>query len=146
MGLKQGYSDEGALCKSFYCKTPCRIFTGRNALRAALFYARFGKESRDPHELFRIDEFLEPLEVAVSWHEGATALPSKVTHEGSGVHAKMYSYEGYLIFSSQNNGNSPLFETALMFKKKKKKLLAFFNDSTRRALDYAKWWAKNKTY
>lgn len=65
--------------------------------------------------------------------------------EGEGVHAKMYEYGDYLIFSSQNNGNSPLFETAIVFKKKKR-LEEFFFDSFKRAAAYQKWWRKNKTY
>jgi hypothetical protein len=148
MSLIAGYSKRSppeSLPKRFSCKTPCQIFTGRNALRGALFWCETGRDCGDPHILFELQRGLEPLEIACSWHKAPTSLEASSEISGEGVHAKFYKYKNYLIFSSQNNGNSPLFETAIVFKQKPA-LLSFFKESFKNARLYQKWWKINKTY
>ncbi len=145
MGLHAGKPQpEGAQVGHFHCRTPCEIFIGRSALWQAVYWCKTGRVCHKVNELYHLQHHTA-FEKACSWHSGATSIPSQEELEGCGVHAKMYQYEDYLIFSSQNNGSSPLFETALVFKKKPR-LLQFFTDSFDKALRYQMWWKNNKTY
>lgn len=58
---------------------------------------------------------------------------------------KLYEYKDFIIFGSQNNGSSPLFESALVFRKKRR-LLEFVTTSITRAINYSKWWKINSKY
>ena len=128
--------------ETFHCKTPSMIFTGKDALRHAIFYSKYGRVCENANLLYQLNV---KLLVACSWHQGNNAFAAKEIQEGAGVHMKAYELEDYIIYSSQNNVSSPLFEMAILFEKREK-LLDFFKRSISRAKEYSNWWKFNKQY
>lgn len=128
--------------EKFHCKTPCEIFVGKDALSHALFWIRYGCMASDASQLYH---FTHPLLSAISWRKGSSSYPAKKEVEGNGVHLKMYEVDSYLILSSQNNGHSSLFESAMVFKRKNK-LSEFFSRCFVRATNYSTWWKQHSKY
>lgn len=126
----------------FHCKTPCEIFVGKDALTNALYWIKNERLATDASFLYHLKY---KFKSAVSWHKGKSSFDSVKEIEGNGVHLKMYETEEYLILSSQNNGHSALFESAIVFKKKPK-LWEFFNHCYERANNYTRWWRVNNPY
>lgn len=123
------------------CKTPHKIFTGKNALLHACFYVKTGRICENADHLYN---FKPVFNVATSWHRGEGFI-SKEGIEGNGVHMKMYEYEDFLIFSSQNQVSSPLFEMAILYEKRPK-LLQYFYRTFKRAKLFSDWWKQNNYY
>ena len=98
-------------------KDPPRYFLGENALKAALFWVD-NKRQGTRDELYKFDPWLDnavqfsdnPSEMWVN--KGGVTLRGKRYK----IHAKFYEYNGYMVFSSQNNGNSPNLEFATLTK------------------------------
>ena len=124
------------------CKQKHLIFTGRDAFIHALYFTEFGRVCTNPDELY---QFKVPGLKACSWGEGEFGLVAPEIIEGTGVHMKCYETANHIIFSSENNTSSPLFEFACLYKKKTK-LLAFFEKSFWRAKEYSFWWNRNRTF
>lgn len=127
----------------FKCDSPSFILTGKDALSHALYLVHTGTLCRNADHLYQAD--FPKMERACSYHNGIKGQRSKDNIEGVGVHAKFYETKNHIIFSSQNNVSSPLFEFAIVFEKRKK-LLEFFIDSFNRAKAYSKWWKLNRNY
>lgn len=130
----------------FNCKTASQIFTGKNALIHALYFLDTGRICQNGDDIFGYKS--KQLLKICSWHNGVRSIRNvadKDNIEGDGVHMKIYETHNHVIFSSQNNVNSPLFEFAIVFEKRPK-LLEFFNRSFERAKAYSKWWKLNKNY
>lgn len=124
----------------FDCRTPSKIFTGKDALKHSLFWIEHGVIARDATQLFR---YVYPVKRAVSWHSGVDRNPSRKEFTAEGVHAKMYETEDYLIYASQNNVSSPLFEFAILYEKRDKHV-GFFNKTIDRIKKYQSWWRNNR--
>lgn len=109
------------------------LFFGENALKQALFFAQYGREVDD---ISRLYDYKPVVKEAMQWSAGnKTALRVRDTNlEGWGVHAKIYMLDGHMVLSSQNNGNSGLFEFAVLYPKKEGALERWF----RSAFDAAK--------
>lgn len=126
----------------FYCKTHSEIFTGKNALQHALFYITYGKICTNADQLYnRTFQLLK----ACSWREGLLYNKAIESIQNDGIHAKLYETKEHIIYSSQNNTNSALFEFAIIYKKKPK-LFAFFLDTFNKAKKYQNWWKHNRNY
>lgn len=126
----------------FFCKTPSEIFTGKNALQHALFYINYGKVCNNADQLYNR---VFPLLKACSWREGLQNNKALQTLQNDGLHAKLYETDTHIIYSSQNNNHSALFEFAIIYKKKPK-LLAFFLETFNKARQYQHWWKNNRNY
>jgi len=124
------------------CRKKHYIFTGRNALWQALFYDKYGRVAT-PDELYRARFRVKNC---CSWGiDGAKTRNHVEGTEvlGNGVHAKVYDLGGSVIYSSQNNGSSQLFEFAILYKGVGSKMEAVSNFSKRtigRAKDFSRWW------
>ena len=100
------------------CKREHRIFAGKNALRHAVYFSKTGREVSKECQLYKIEDTTS-FDKSMCWgfEEAATAMGSKESILGDGVHAKVYKMKnGDIILSSQNNGSSPLFEFAILYK------------------------------
>jgi hypothetical protein len=108
---------------------PHVLFSGENALKHALWYDIRGAVCRDERLLF---DFKPPIQKAIQYSKAnQTAMPvSNLNVEGGGNHAKIYVTKQGLIFSSQNNGNSPLFEFAILYKRRTEGKLETFVEDT----------------
>ena len=127
---------------TFDCKTPCKIFVGKDALSHAIYWIKHKKIAKDATDLYQQQfKFLS----AVSWRKGLSSYSSKTELAGNGLHIKMYETDQYLILSSQNNCHSALFESALVFERKKN-LSAFFKLCYSKAFKYTTWWKNHKEY
>ena len=128
--------------ETFECRTKCQIFTGKDALKHAVYWIKTGEICDNANDLWRLQpELLK----ATSWHKGCNSFPAHQELVGDGVHMKIYEEADYLIYSSQNNLNSPLFEHALVFQKRESHS-TFFERTFKRAKAYSTWWKKNKDY
>lgn len=135
---------------AYRCNKKHIIFTGRNALAQAIF---FDEQNRiaTPDDLYqrRFD-----IDHCATWgYETAKSHNHVQGTEvvGDGVHAKMYILpNGSVIFSSQNNCSSALFEFAILYqadgKEKMKSLKAFTMKSIKRAKDFSSWWAGKRKW
>ena len=126
----------------FDCKTPHKIFTGKDALRHACFYAATGRVCDEADILYK---FFPKFDLAISWHKGDQFKEAEDQLTGNGVHCKSYFYKNHVILSSQNQVASPLFEFAILYKNKPK-LVSFIESTFKRAKEYASWWVRNSTY
>ena len=129
-------------------KAPSRIFAGRNALYHAVYWITFGTLCEDDSKLFSLKDVQRTrLTKSVCWGAGPaqTALACSDSVLGSGVHAKMYEIGDCFILSSQNNGSSPLFEFAVVYKPtSSSKLRTFLGKSIWQAKRFSEWFQKNK--
>lgn len=129
-------------------KAPSRIFTGRNALYHAVYWITYGSICADDSNLFALKDVRRTrLTKSVCWgtEPALTALQSSDSVLGSGVHAKMYELGDCFILSSQNNGSSPLFEFAVVYKPaSSSKLRTFLGKSIWQARRFSEWFQKNK--
>lgn len=125
---------------TFDCKTPSRIFTGKDALKHALFWIENGYVTDEANDLYK---YTFELNTAVSWHSGVDRNPARREYAGTGVHAKVYESESHLVYSSQNNVSSPLFEFAIVFEKHPRHL-KFFRKTVKRIIAFRTWWKSNK--
>ncbi len=126
----------------FDCKTPHKIFTGKDALRHALFYVDRGCVCEDANRLFN---YYPKLDLVTSWHSSDKFRKPKDFIEGNGCHMKMYFYKENLLLSSQNNTGSDLFEFAILYPEKPN-LKSFLIKTFSRAVSYCKWWKENNYY
>lgn len=126
----------------FECKTKHWIFTGKNALMHAAFFIEKGRVCGDADELYR-SRF--KAEKSCSWHKGNGSFISKEVVDGCGVHMKCYELKDHIIYASQNDVASPLFEFAIVYEKRPK-LLEFFHRSFNRAKTFSVWWKANNYY
>lgn len=109
------------------------IFTGKNALKHALFFEKTGRVCNNEQLLYNMDI---KFQKGVWWDSS-----------GGGSHAKIYETKDSIIYSSQNNGNSPLFEFAILYPRqsgKPSKLEEFTAKTLKRVAAYRTWWAANK--
>lgn len=127
---------------TFYCKTPCQIFTGKDALTHAIFWIETGRLAHEATHLYYA-QF--KFDTAIGWNKPKSSYQATNEISGCGNHMKLYEYKEYIIFGSQNNGKSSLFESALVFKKKPE-LSKFINTTIKRCAAYVSWWKRNKTY
>jgi hypothetical protein len=101
---------------ALHCKKPHIIFVGPNALHQAIWYDRTGREA----SVNTLYGFRPRLQTSMCWGEAKSA--SEVLGDnvvGPGVHAKIYTLQtGSILFSSQNNGASPLYEFAILYPRK----------------------------
>lgn len=126
----------------FDCKTPHKIFTGKNALLHAVFFIHTGRICDDANYLFKLNP---KFDMACSWHKSDHFHKAEDELAGNGVHMKRYEYKNHLILSSQNQVNSSLFEFAIVYEKRNK-LSEFFYKSFKRASDFSKWFVRNSQY
>lgn len=135
------------LVETFTTTKKHTIFTGKNALRQALWFSKHNRLAH-PDELYG---WAPTLQLATSWGKPKSASPVSGTHvHGSdGVHAKMYiTPSGHVVLASQNNGSSPLFEFAVLYHgggSKLRDVREFVKSSIKRARSYAGWWRVNKS-
>ena len=127
----------------FECKSKHTIFTGKNALKHAVFYSKTGRMCDNPDILFNLGR-LKAIR-ACSWHRGVKSFITDDFIDGEGVHMKCYELGGHIIYSSQNDCDSPLFEFAILYEKKPR-LLEFFIESFERAKEHSAWWKRNNYY
>lgn len=122
------------------------LFTGRNALKQAAFFDKFGR-CGDADEMYR---FTPPLKEASYWGDPASSFPVEglEVKGNTGVHAKMYILEtGGVVVGSQNNGSSSLFEVCVLYHGKGSKMdevKRFVSRSIKRARLFQEWFAKKK--
>ena len=123
------------------------IFVGVNALRQAVYFDEMGTHCTDQDELYNMQKGWALLR-GMCWGDVAkTALPvDKEQLLGNGNHAKIYeTRRGSLLFSSQNNGNSPLFEFCILYKDcRGGKLSKFTERMFKYCAKYQTWFTANK--
>lgn len=122
------------------------IFSGRNALHHAIFFDENGRIATADDLYMRRFE----IEECCSWGIGKarTANIVKGTNViGDGVHAKMYTLKsGSIIYSSQNNGSSALYEFAILYQKPGKELKSFTSVMLERGKEFSSWWKRNNKW
>ncbi len=125
------------------------IFTGRNALRHAIYYAYKGQLCTNDSLLYNLHVTGDGVVVrCMEWNKAdgnQTAFPvMRDNLVGNGCHAKVYELaNGVVIFSSQNNGNSPLFEFAILYPKQKHGLRRFIDRTFARCEEFRRWFGNN---
>lgn len=123
---------------SFDCKSNSTIFAGPNALKAACYFIENGIEA-DQQELFDY----KPVFKRAMYYTGNAVGDNVrgVDINGSGTHAKVYEFRNSIIFSSQNNVSSGLFEFAIVIEgtKTKPKLMAFVELVFKSAMAYSRY-------
>ena len=125
------------------CKTESKIFTGKNALKHALYYCQYGYVANDADYLYK---FKPVIDKAISWHHGDNGFTvNGLEISGDGVHAKCYELPNHLIYSSQNNVDSSLFEFAIVYEKRPKHS-EYFKKILKKAKEYTEWWVNNRRY
>lgn len=130
------------------CEKKHLIFTGKNALRHALFYSKEGRVCDDEQVLYALTNKVR-LETAMYWGHGKPETAMVTLDKelvGEGCHAKIYSLPcGDVIYSSQNNGNSPLFEFAILYQnvEKSPRFSKFLKRTFERCEVFRKWYVAN---
>jgi hypothetical protein len=106
-----------------------------------------GVHCTDANELYNMQKQWALLR-SMCWGDVAkTALPvDKEQLLGNGNHAKIYETRtGSLLFSSQNNGSSPLFEFCILYKDCRGGRLGKFTDRMfKYCAKYQAWFSLNK--
>lgn len=122
------------------------IFSGRNALHHAIFFDEKGRLAT-ANELYK-RRF--EIEECCSWGIGEARTANIVKGAniiGNGVHSKMYTLKtGSIIYSSQNNGSSALYEFAILYQKPGKELKSFTSVMLDRAKEFSEWWKRNNKW
>lgn len=122
------------------------IFTGKDALAHALYYAKYKRVADCANKIFRLQ--VRGIKGMCWGNPTVPIVQCSGNINGSGNHAKIYDTDSYMIFSSQNNTCSPLFEFAILyFKDNKSGRLQEFVDSTfRRCKAFTMWYQKNRSW
>jgi len=136
-----------AFIDGIVCTKKHYIFTGKNALQQALYFDN-NNSIATPNQLYKLKSLLER---STSWGNCKSKNSVRGTEvNGDGVHAKMYvTANQSVILSSQNNGSSPLFEFAILYKGKgsnMRDIFKFINKSIDRAAAYSDWWKLNNKW
>lgn len=116
---------------SLKSQRPHKIFVGANALKHAIYFGQYRRNIRNTNDIFDYNPvILRCIQYSIN---NPTAMNVTGTNiEGRGNHAKLYETKDSIIFSSQNNGNSPLFEFAIQYDKRTTgKLESFFTEAIR---------------
>lgn len=128
------------------------VFTGRNALRHAIYYSYFGSMCTNDSQLYNMHlMYSRIIESSMDWSlngQNETAMKvSQANLSGQGCHAKIYKLvNGEIILASQNNGNSPLFEFAILYKVPKPEFKEFISKTFERCAQMRQWFSKNKVF